>query len=182
MGEGAGIFVLEELEHARRRGAPIHCELAGYGATADAYHITAPDPDALGATAVMREAIAEAGLRPEDIDYVNGHGTSTPLNDASEVKAILEVFGAHSAKLAVNSTKSMIGHGLGAAGAMELAAMALQVKHQRVHPTVNHEAPDDGVELDFVKGAARDCRIRAALSNSFGFGGHNACLLVKAWQ
>ncbi len=181
MGEGAGIFVLEELEHARRRGATIHCELAGYGATADAYHITAPDPDALGAIAVMREAIAEAGLQPDDIDYVNGHGTSTPLNDASEVKAILDVFGAHATKLAINSTKSMIGHGLGAAGAMELAAMALQVKHQRVHPTVNHEAPDDGVELDFVKGAARDCRIRAALSNSFGFGGHNACLLVRAW-
>jgi len=182
MGEGAGIFVIEELEHARRRGATIHCELAGYGATADAYHITAPDPDALGAMAVMREAIAEAGLRPDDIDYVNGHGTSTPLNDASEVKAIYAVFGDHARKLAVNSTKSMIGHGLGAAGAMELAAMALQVKHQRVHATVNHEVPDDGVDLDFVKGAARDCRIRAALSNSFGFGGHNACLLVKAWQ
>ncbi len=182
MGEGAGIFVIEELEHARRRGAPIHCELAGYGATADAYHITAPDPDALGAIAVMREAIAEAGLRPEDIDYINGHGTSTPLNDASEVKALYAVFGDHAGKLAINSTKSMIGHGLGAAGAMELAAMALQVKHQRVHPTVNHEVPDDGVELDFVKGAARDCRIRVALSNSFGFGGHNACLLVKAWS
>ena len=130
----------------------------------------------------MREAIAEAGLRPDDIDYINAHGTSTPLNDASEVKAILEVFGAHAAKLAVNSTKSMLGHGLGAAGAMELAAMALQVKHQRVHPTVNHEAPDDGVTLDFVKGAARPAGIRAALSNSFGFGGHNACLLVRAWS
>jgi len=182
MGEGAGIFVLEELEHARRRGAQIHCELAGYGATADAYHITAPDPDALGATAVMRQAITEAGLQPEDIDYINGHGTSTPLNDASEVKAIAEVFGPHAAKLAVNSTKSMIGHGLGAAGAMEFVAMALQLKHQKLHPTVNHEAPDDGVELDFVKGTARDRRIRAALSNSFGFGGHNACLLAKAWS
>jgi len=182
MGEGAGIFVLEELEHARRRGAQIHCELAGYGATADAYHITAPDPDALGATAVMRQAITEAGLQPEDIDYINGHGTSTPLNDASEVKAIAEVFGPHAAKLAVNSTKSMIGHGLGAAGAMEFVAMVLQLKHQKLHPTVNHEAPDDGVELDFVKGTARDRRIRAALSNSFGFGGHNACLLAKAWS
>ena len=182
MGEGAGIFVLEELEHARRRGAQIYCELAGYGATADAYHITAPDPDALGATAVMRQAIAEAGLQPEDIDYINGHGTSTPLNDASEVKAIAEVFGPHAAKLAVNSTKSMIGHGLGAAGAMEFVAMVLQLKHQKLHPTVNHEAPDDGVELDFVKGTARDRRIRAALSNSFGFGGHNACLLAKAWS
>jgi 3-oxoacyl-[acyl-carrier-protein] synthase II len=182
MGEGAGIFVLEELEHARRRGAQIHCELAGYGATADAYHITAPDPDALGATAVMRQAITEAGLQPEDIDYINGHGTSTPLNDASEVKAIAEVFGPHATKLAVNSTKSMIGHGLGAAGAMEFVAMVLQLKHQKLHPTVNHEVPDDGVELDFVKGTARDRRIRAALSNSFGFGGHNACLLAKAWS
>ncbi len=180
MGEGAGILVLEELEHARRRGARIYCELAGYGATADAHHITAPDPDAKGAAAVMRQAIAEAGLAPEDIDYVNGHGTSTPLNDASEVKALLEVFGAHAPKLAINSTKSMIGHGLGAAGAMEFVAMALQLKHQQVHPTINHQAPDDGIMLDFVKGATRACRIRAALSNSFGFGGHNACLLVKA--
>jgi 3-oxoacyl-[acyl-carrier-protein] synthase II len=182
MGEGAGIVVLEELEHARRRGAQIYCELAGYGATADAYHITAPDPDAIGATMVMREAISEAGMTPGDIDYVNAHGTSTPLNDASEVKALSAVFGDHAKQLAINSTKSMIGHGLGAAGAMELVAMVLQVKHQRVHATVNYESPDDGVELDFVKGAARDCRIRAALSNSFGFGGHNACLLVKAWS
>jgi len=182
MGEGAGIVVLEELEHARRRGAQIHCELSGYGATADAYHITAPDPDALGATAVMREAIAEAGLAPGDIDYVNAHGTSTPLNDASEVKALYAVFGDHAKQLAVNSTKSMIGHGLGAAGSMEFVAMALQVKHRRVHATVNHVTPDDGVDLDFVKDAARDCRILAALSNSFGFGGHNACLLVKPWQ
>jgi 3-oxoacyl-[acyl-carrier-protein] synthase II len=178
--EGCGISILEELEHARRRGAQIYCELIGYGATADAYHITAPDPDAKGAAAVMRQAIAEAGLKPEDIDYINGHGTSTPLNDASEVKAILDVFGAHANKLAINSTKSMIGHGLGAAGAMEFVAMVLQLKHQKLHPTVNHEVPDDGVTLDFVKGTARDCSIRTALSNSFGFGGHNACLLVKA--
>jgi len=180
--EGCGIYVLEELEHARRRGAQIYCELAGYGATADAHHITAPDPDAKGASAVMRQAIDEAGLKPEDIDYVNAHGTSTPLNDAAEVQALSAVFGAHVKKLAVNSTKSMIGHGLGAAGAMEFVAMALQLKHQKLHPTINHEVPDDGVEIDFVKGPARDCRIRAALSNSFGFGGHNACLLAKAWQ
>lgn len=181
IGEGCGICVLEELEHALGRGAHIYCELAGYGATADAYHITAPDPDAKGAVAVMRMAIREAGLAPEDIDYVNGHGTSTPLNDASEVKAILEVFGAHADKLAVNSTKSMVGHGLGSAGAMEFVAMVLQLKHQTLHATVNHETPDDGVSLDFVKGGARPARIRAAISNSFGFGGHNACLLVKAW-
>jgi len=180
--EGCGIYVLEELEHARRRGAPIHCELAGYGATADAHHITAPDPEARGAINVMRMAINEAGLRPEDIDYINGHGTSTSLNDASEVKAILEVFGPHAGKLAINSTKSMVGHGLGSAGPMEFVAMALEVKHQMLHPTINHETPDDGVTLNFVKGAARPAKIRAALSNSFGFGGHNACLLVKAWQ
>jgi 3-oxoacyl-[acyl-carrier-protein] synthase II len=179
--EGAGIYVLEELEHARRRGAPIYCELVGYGATADGYHITAPDPEGRGAINVMRIAINDAGLKPEGIDYVNAHGTSTPLNDASEVKALLEVFGEHSRKLVVNSTKSMVGHGLGSAGAMEFVAMALQVKHGRVHPTVNHEAPDDGVHLDFVKGAARDVAIRAAISNSFGFGGHNACLAVKAF-
>ena len=179
IGEGCGIYVIEELEHARRRGASIYCELAGYGATADAHHITAPDPDAKGASAVMRQAITEAGLKPEDVDYINGHGTSTPLNDASEVKAILEVFGAHANKLAVNSTKSMIGHGLGSAGSMEFVAMALEVKHQQLHPTVNHEVPDDGVTLDFVKGAARDCGIRAALSNSFGFGGHNASLVLR---
>jgi 3-oxoacyl-[acyl-carrier-protein] synthase II len=180
--EGCAMFVIEELEHARRRGAPIYCELAGYGATADAHHITAPDPDARGAITVMRQALAESGLKPEEIDYINAHGTSTPLNDASEVKAIREVFGEHSKRLAVNSTKSMIGHGLGAAGAMEFAAMVLQLKHQKVHPTVNHETPDEGVDLDFVKGTARDARIRAALSNSFGFGGHNACLLVRACQ
>ena len=180
--EGSGIYVLEELEHARRRGAQIYCEVAGYGATADAHHITAPDPEARGAIGVMRQAMHDAGLAPEDIDYINAHGTSTPLNDASEVKAILDVFGPHAAKLAINSTKSMIGHGLGAAGAMEFVAMALEVKHQTVHPTANHETPDDGVALDFVKGASRPAKIRAALSNSFGFGGHNACLLVKAWS
>ena len=178
--EGSGIYVLEELEHARRRGAQIYCEFAGYGATADAYHITAPDPDARGAAAVMRQALAEAGMKPEEIDYINGHGTSTPLNDASEVKAVLDVFGPHASKLAINSTKSMIGHGLGAAGAMEFVAMVRQLKHQKVHPTINHQTPDEGVALDFIKGTARDCKIRAALSNSFGFGGHNACLLVKA--
>jgi 3-oxoacyl-[acyl-carrier-protein] synthase II len=178
--EGSGIYLLEELDHARRRGAQIYCELAGYGATADAYHITAPDPDAKGAANVMRMALADAGLAPEEIDYINGHGTSTPLNDASEVKAIRDIFGAHAPKLAVNSTKSMIGHGLGAAGAMEFVAMVLQLKHGRVHATVNHETPDQGVDLDFVKGAARDLVINAALSNSFGFGGHNACLCVKA--
>lgn len=180
--EGCGIYVLEELEHARRRGAPIYCELVGVGATADGYHITAPDPEGRGALNAMRMALGEAGLRPEDVDYINAHGTSTPLNDATEVRAINELFGAHARKLAVNSTKSMIGHGLGSAGAMEFVAMVLSVKHQRVHATLNHEQPDDGVDLDFVKGAARDMTIRVALSNSFGFGGHNCCLCVRAWE
>lgn len=180
--EGAGIYVLEELEHARARGATIYGELAGFGATADAYHITAPDPEGKGAAEVMRLAIADAGLNPEDIDYVNAHGTSTPLNDATEVKAICEVFGDHARRLLVNSTKSMIGHALGAAGALEFVATALSLKHGKVHPTINHETPDPGVFLDFVKDGARDCRIRAAISNSFGFGGHNCTLCLVAYQ
>jgi 3-oxoacyl-[acyl-carrier-protein] synthase II len=180
--EGCGICILEELEHARRRSARIYCELAGYGATCDAHHITAPDPDGAGAISAMRAALAEACLAPEDIDYVNAHGTSTPLNDATEVRAINDVFGAHAARLAVNSTKSMIGHGLGAAGAMEFVAMVKSVQDSRVHPTANHEHPDDGVTLDFIKGASRPLAIRAAISNSFGFGGHNCCLCVKAFK
>jgi len=182
IGEGSGIVVLEELEHARRRGAKVYAELVGYGATGDGYHITAPDPDARGAAEVMRMAMAEAGLGPADVDYINAHGTSTPLNDASEVKAIAEVFGEHARRLAVNSSKSMIGHGLGSAGAMEFVAMVKSVETQQVHPTVNFERPDDGVELDFVKGGARPARIRAALSNSFGFGGHNCCLAITQAQ
>jgi 3-oxoacyl-[acyl-carrier-protein] synthase II len=178
IGEGCGIAVIEGLEHARRRGARVYAELAGYGATGDGHHITAPDPEARGAIEVMRAAMAEAGLAPEDIDYINAHGTSTPLNDASEVRAIGEVFGPHARKIAINSTKSMIGHGLGSAGAMEFVAMVKSLETQMVHPTVNFERPDDGVELDFVKGAARPARIRAALSSSYGFGGHNCCLAV----
>ncbi|MFO7650719.1 MAG: beta-ketoacyl-ACP synthase II [bacterium] len=179
--EGCGIYVLEELEYARRRGAPIICEMAGFGATADGHHITAPDPEGRGAINAMRMAIADAGLAVSDIDYINAHGTSTPLNDATEVKAIGDLFGQYARQLAVNSTKSMIGHGLGSAGAMEFVAMALQIKHGRVHATVNFENPDGGVNLDFVKGGPRDLKIRAALSNSFGFGGHNCCLCVKAF-
>ncbi|MEO0078206.1 MAG: beta-ketoacyl-ACP synthase II [candidate division WOR-3 bacterium] len=182
IGEGCAVYVLEELGHALRRNAPICCELAGFGATADAYHITAPDPAAQGAITAMRRALTEAGLAPEDIDYINAHGTSTPLNDATEVKAIIELFGDHARRIAINSTKSMIGHGLGAAGAMELVATALSIKHGQVHATVNHEQPDDGVELDFVKGSARQLPIRAALSNSFGFGGHNVSLCLRAFE
>ncbi|MCX7732864.1 MAG: beta-ketoacyl-ACP synthase II [candidate division WOR-3 bacterium] len=180
--EGCGIYILEELEHALKRGAKIYCELSGYGASADGYHITAPDPEALGAALAMRRALEDAGLKPEDIDYINAHGTSTPLNDAAEVKAITMVFGEHSRQLAVNSTKSMIGHGLGAAGAMEFVATVLSVSEGKLHCTANFEEPDEGVELDFVKEGSRERRVRAALSNSFGFGGHNCCLCVKAWE
>lgn len=180
--EGCGIYILEELEHALKRGAKIYCELSGYGASADGYHITAPDPEALGAALAMKRALEDAGLKPEDIDYINAHGTSTPLNDAAEVKAINMVFGEHSRRLAVNSTKSMIGHGLGAAGAMEFVATVLSVSEGKLHRTANLEEPDEGVELDFVREGSRERRVRAALSNSFGFGGHNCCLCVKAWE
>ncbi len=180
--EGAGVYILEELGHALRRGAKIYCEMAGYGATADGYHITAPDPEAKGAALAMQRALADAGLRPEDVDYINAHGTSTPLNDAAEVKAIKEVFGEHARRLAINSTKSMIGHGLGAAGAMEFVAMVLSVKNGIVHQTLNFEEADEGVDLDFVPGENRKMTIRAALSNSFGFGGHNCALCVKKFE
>lgn len=182
IGEGGAIYILEELEHARRRGARIYGELVGYGASGDGYHITAPDPQARGAVAAMRQALADAGLEPDVIDYINAHGTSTPLNDAAEVKAIKEVFGERARELAINSTKSMIGHGLGAAGAMEFVAMVLSVKEGRVHRTRNFEHPDDGVELDFVPEGTREIKIRAAISNSFGFGGHNCCLCVKRFE
>ncbi len=180
--EGCGIYILEELEHARRRGAKIYCELVGYGATADGYHITAPDPEARGAAMAMSRALTDAGLTSSEIDYINAHGTSTPLNDAVEVKAIEEVFGEHSQKLMINSTKSMIGHGLGAAGAMEFVVMVLSVKEGKVHQTLNLENPDEGVNLNLVKGGPQEKEIRAALSNSFGFGGHNCTLCVKAFK
>ncbi|MEO0005191.1 MAG: beta-ketoacyl-ACP synthase II [candidate division WOR-3 bacterium] len=179
--EGSAVYILEELEHALKRGAKIYCEVVGYGASADGYHITAPDPDALGAALAMRQALNDAGVQPEEVDYINAHGTSTPLNDASEVKAIMDVFGAHSGRLVINSTKSMIGHGLGAAGAMEFVATVLAVKEGVVHQTLNFEEADEGVNLDFVKEGARSVKIRVALSNSFGFGGHNCSLCVKTF-
>jgi 3-oxoacyl-[acyl-carrier-protein] synthase II len=177
--EGCGICVLEDMGHARRRGARVYAEIVGYGATGDGHHITAPDPEGLGAMAVMRAALAEAGIGPAAVQYVNAHGTSTPLNDATEVKAIKAVFGEHAPKLAVNSSKSMLGHGLGSAGAMELMVTVKSVAEGKVHATVNFESPDDGVELDFVKGSARELAIEHAMSNSFGFGGHNSCLCVR---
>jgi 3-oxoacyl-[acyl-carrier-protein] synthase II len=180
--EGCGMCILEELEHAKARGAKVYGELVGYGATGDGHHITAPDPEGRGAKDVMRMALEEAGLKPEDIAYVNAHGTSTPLNDATEVKAINEVFGDHARKLAVNSSKSMFGHGLGSAGAMEFVTMVKSVEQGKVHATLHHENPDEGVDLDFVADGPRDLDIRAAVSNSFGFGGHNTCLCVRRYE
>jgi 3-oxoacyl-[acyl-carrier-protein] synthase II len=183
MGEGSGTLIVEELEHARKRGARIYCEIAGGGATADAYHITAPHPEGLGALSVMRASLQEAGMKPEDIDYINVHGTSTPLGDIAETKAILHVFGEHAYDLNISSTKSMTGHLLGAAGAIEAIACIFSVMNDMVPPTINHSTPDDELDpkLNFTFGKAQARTVRAALSNTFGFGGHNASVIVKKY-
>ncbi|HEX5009605.1 MAG TPA: beta-ketoacyl-ACP synthase II [Planctomycetota bacterium] len=177
MGEGAGILLLEEREHALQRGARIYAEFLGYGSTADAFHITQPKEDGAGPRRAMALALAMGGLKPEDVDYVNAHGTSTHYNDLVETQAIHQVFGAHAGKLAVSSTKSMIGHLLGSSGALEAAVTCQTIAEQLVHPTRNHEVPGEGCDLDYVPGEARAMKVRAAISNSLGFGGHNACLL-----
>ena len=182
LGEGAGILILEELEHAARRGAKIYAEVAGYGMSGDAHHITAPPPDGDGAVRAMRMTLRDAGIAPEQVDYVNAHGTSTPPNDRTETMAIRTVFGAHAYKLAISSTKSMVGHLLGAAGAVEAGVMAMSIQAQRIHPTINLENPDPDCDLDYVPHAAREMNIQYALSNSFGFGGTNACLLFKRFE
>jgi 3-oxoacyl-[acyl-carrier-protein] synthase II len=174
--EGAGVVVLEELEHARRRGARIYCELVGYAATTDAYHVTAPAPGGEGAARCMRRALVRAGLNPEDVDYVNAHGTSTPANDPAETQAIRAAFGAHADRLMVSSTKGVTGHLLGAAGGIEAVATCLAVSTGIVPPTANLEHPDPACDLDYVPLVAREAPIRAALSNAFGFGGTNAVL------
>ncbi|MDN5346607.1 MAG: 3-oxoacyl-[acyl-carrier-protein] synthase [Clostridia bacterium] len=179
LGEGAGTLILETLEHAERRGARIYAEVAGYGCTADAYHITAPDPEGRGSSRAMQLAIADAGLKPEDVDYINAHGTSTDLNDRLETLAIKQVFGSHAYKLAVSSNKSMIGHLLGAAGAVELIATALTIYEGVIPPTINYEDPDPECDLDYVPNKARHQEVKVALSNSFGFGGHNASILLR---
>jgi 3-oxoacyl-[acyl-carrier-protein] synthase II len=181
MGEGAGVLVLEELEHALKRGAKIYCEIAGCGATADAYHITAPHPEGLGAKNVMNVALKDAGMTPGDIDYINTHGTSTPLGDIAEVKAITDVFGESAFKLNISSTKSMTGHCLGAAGVVEAIACIMSVVNNVIPPTINHFTDDPELDprLDFTFKKARQRTVRAALSNTFGFGGHNACVIVK---
>lgn len=180
--EGSGIVILEELEHARKRNAKIYCEVSGYGLTGDGYHITAPAPEGEGAYEAMKRAIEEAGIPKEGIDYINAHGTSTDLNDLTETQAIKRLFGDYATKLVVNSTKSMIGHSLGAAGAIEFIVTCLSVYHSKIHPTINLDNPDTEMTLDYVREGARAKSIRAALSNSLGFGGHNTSLLVKAYS
>jgi 3-oxoacyl-[acyl-carrier-protein] synthase II len=178
MGEGAGILIFEELEHARKRGARIYAEVKGYGSTDDAYHITAPKEDGAGPARAFKLAVKMAGVDPETVGYVNAHGTSTPYNDAIETRALKRYFGAHAKKLAISSTKSMIGHLLGASSAVELVATALSVHQGRVHPTRNLATPDPDCDLDYVPGEARDVRIQNAISNSLGFGGHNISICI----
>ncbi|MCU1230104.1 MAG: beta-ketoacyl-acyl carrier protein synthase [Acidobacteria bacterium] len=180
MGEGAGILLLEEREHAIGRGAKIYCELTGYGMSSDAYHITSPAEDGSGMMRVMQRAMKDAGLQPTDIDYINAHGTSTPVGDKTETVAIKRTFGEHAYKLAVSSTKSMTGHLLGAAGGLESAVAALVVKHGIIPPTINYETPDPECDLDYVPNTARTQKVRHVLSNSFGFGGTNATLIFSA--
>ena len=185
MAEGAGCLILEELEHAKARGAKIYAELVGTGLSADAHHLTASHPEGLGAKLVMKNALEDAGMNPEDIDYINVHGTSTPVGDISEVKAIKDVFGEHAYKLNISSTKSMTGHLLGAAGAVEALITTLAVKNDIVPPTINHEEGDNDENIDynlnFTFGKAQKREVRAALSNTFGFGGHNACVILKKY-
>ena len=185
MAEGAGCLILEELEHAKARGAKIYAELVGAGLSADAHHLTASHPEGLGAKLVMKNALEDAGMKPEDIDYINVHGTSTPVGDISEVKAIKEVFGEHAYKLNISSTKSMTGHLLGAAGVVEALACVLAVQNDIVPPTINHEEGDNDENIDynpnFTFNKAQKREIRAALSNTFGFGGHNACVILKKY-
>ncbi len=182
IGEGAGIMVLEELEVARRRGARIYAELVGYGMSADAYHITAPSEDGNGALRVMQLALKKAGIGPEQVDYINAHGTSTPFNDRLETLAIKRCFGEHARRIAISSTKSMTGHLLGGAGGLEAGISALAVYHQAVPPTVNLDTPDPDCDLDYVPHSSRSMKIQYALSNSFGFGGTNAALLFKRYE
>jgi 3-oxoacyl-[acyl-carrier-protein] synthase II len=184
LGEGAGALIVEEYEHAKARGAKIYAELVGTGLTADAYHMTAPHPEGLGAKNVMKLAIAEAGLKPSDIDYINVHGTSTPLGDISETKAIVEVFGEHAYKLNISSTKSMTGHLLGAAGAIEAITTIMSVVNDIVPPTINFKVPDPDIDqnLNLTLNVSQKRKVNAAISNTFGFGGHNASVVIKKFE
>jgi beta-ketoacyl-acyl-carrier-protein synthase II len=177
--EGAGVLILESLEHAQTRGARIYAEIIGQASSADGYHVAAPDPEAAGPKRAMRWALEDADLQPQDIDYINAHGSSTPLNDATETKAIKEVFGEYAYKVAISSTKSMIGHAMGASGALEALVCALTIHHSMIHPTINYEYPDPECDLDYVPNQARQAEVNVTLSNSFGLGGQNACLVLK---
>ena len=178
MAEGAAVLVLEELEAAQARGATVYAEVLGHGSSNDAYHMAAPDPEATGVVAMMRAALENAEIDPGDVDYVNAHGTGTPLGDAAETKAIKEVFGDHAYDMTVSSTKSMTGHMFGAAGAVEAMACALAIHHEVVPPTINYETPDPECDLDYVPNEARKAKVKVALSNAMGLGGHNACVLL----
>lgn len=180
LSEGAGILVIEELEHARRRGAQIYAELLGTGNTADAFHIAQPHEEGKGASKAMELALREARLDPHDVEYINAHGTSTQLGDVAETLAIKNVFGKHAHRLSVSSTKSMVGHLLGASGGVELIATVLTIQYGVIHPTINYNTPDAACDLDYVPNHPREMRVRRALSNSFGFGGHNCSLAVGA--
>jgi 3-oxoacyl-[acyl-carrier-protein] synthase II len=182
IGEGAGILLVEELEHAKRRGANILAEIVGVGVTGDAFHMTSPAPDGEGAVRAMQMALDDAGMKPEEVDYINAHGTSTELNDASETAAIKKVFGEHAYKLMVSSTKSMVGHLLGAAAGVEAICCVLAIQHDVIPPTINQEHPDPQCDLDYVPNTARRQRIDVALSNTFGFGGHNASMIVRRYS
>ncbi|MBX3026735.1 beta-ketoacyl-ACP synthase II [bacterium] len=182
IGEGAGVLVLESLARAHARGARIYAEVVGYGANCDAYHITSPAPEGRGAAECMRLALASGGLVPTDVDYINAHGTATPYNDANETQAIKRLFGEHAARLAVSSTKSMTGHLFGGAGGLEAVYTVLTLQHAVIPPTINYEHPDDECDLDYVPNTARHAPVRVALSNSFGFGGANACVAFRRWE
>jgi 3-oxoacyl-[acyl-carrier-protein] synthase II len=179
--EGAAVLCLEDLEHAKKRGARIYAEFGGFGQSSDGYHITSPHPEGLGGCLSMQAALRSAGMNPDAIDLVNAHGTSTPLGDAGETKAVKKCFGDHARKLMMHSTKSMIGHTLGAAGAIEAVAALLALVRGVVHPTINQQEADPECDLDYVPNQAREAKVRAVLSNSFGFGGHNATVILKAF-
>ena len=182
MSEGAGVVVVEELEHAKARGAKIYCELAGYGLSADAHHMTAPPPDGEGAVRAMQMALRHASLRPEQVDYVNAHATSTGLGDICETRAIKTVFGEYAKKVSISSTKSMTGHLLGGAGAVEMAVCALAMRDSVIPPTINLQNPDEECDLDYTANVAKEKKVRVAMNNSFGFGGHNATLVATEFK
>ena len=182
MGEGAGIVFLEELEYAKKRGARIYCELIGYGLTGDAYHMTAPSPNGEGAARCMQMSLKDAKINPEEVDYINAHGTSTEMNDKFETMAIKSVFKEHARKVMISSTKSMTGHMLGAAGGVEMAVIALSLKHDIIPPTINYENPDPECDLDYTPNQAREAKVEVAISNSLGFGGHNSTLVARKFR